>query len=168
MSQRTGLIMNAVLAAVGIAGVLAFNLNAGLLITALVLGLHLRRLKAQEWRVLIQLSVMGWIVDSVLLRMNMLTNTSEIESLSRVLCWTIFASAFCHSLYPMIRKFWAAAIVGVFWGLLLYGLPIALAYYQSDYGLITMLIVSSLSCALITVLFSFIINTRILPQQQLG
>lgn len=161
---RARLIQNAALAALGIALCLAFNANAGLLVVAIILGLHCRLLKPQEWRLLIQLTVLGWVMDAVFLRMELLVDTGDISSLSRVLCWPLIASTLCHSLYPAMRQFSTALIVGALWGLLLYGLPLMLGYYQTTLSLTLMLCVAAVVASIILLLFSFIINTRIMPK----
>ena len=164
MSLKMPLILNALLASVGIASSLAFNPAAGFIVLLLVLGIHCRFIRPQEWRLLIQLTVIGWLFDAVLLRMDLLTATGEIQSLSRVMCWPLLASMLCHSLYPFMRHFLLAMVLGVGWGLMLYGLPLALGYYQASIPLMAMLVVVACVSAIIMLLYSFIIRTRIIPQ----
>lgn len=162
--MQSRLIINFLLFSGGLAICLLFNNAAALLASAVVAGNHLRYLKPQEWRLLVQLPVLGWIADAVLLRMDILNGAGDTPELARIACWMLLATTLCHSLYPVIRSFAGALLLGMLWGMLIYVLPTWLSgTYHHGLPWPLFISVAAIIGALLLLLFSFIIRTRIMP-----
>lgn len=166
MNNKAALIANFLLATLGIASCLLLNQTVALVLTAVIVAIHIPRLKPYEWRLLIQLSVLAWVADAIFLRMQWLQPATIIDAaiLPRMLCWTLLATMLCHSLYPIMKKLSSAVVFGAFWGVLFFGLPVIQGQYLSVLSWPILIINAALSGMLLLLLASFIIKTRILPR----
>lgn len=161
--SRHSRILNFSLFTAGVVSCLLANNATAILVTAIVIGTHLRQLKTQEWRLLIQLPVLGWVVDALFLRMHIVNVADELSLLARIGCWAILATTLCHSLYPLMRHLLTAALTGGIWGVIIYGVPILTGRFTTVLAIPLWLLSAMLSGALLLVLFSFVIRTRIQP-----
>jgi|GEM_PF-5210133 len=168
MKNKVALISNFLLATIGITACLLLNQALALTITALIVGIHLRILKPYEWRLLVQLSVLGWVVDAVFLRMLWLQPYTGDDAIiwPRIFCWTLLASMLCHSLYPIMKKLSTAAVLGAFWAVLFFSAPRLTGQYLSTLSWPVFILSAAISGTLLLLLASFIIRTRVLPMDK--
>jgi len=162
MNNSFANLSNFLLAIVGI--ITCFMLPAVIAspLAIIIIAFHLRIIKPYEWRLLIQLSVLGWVVDAIFIRMHWLQLLDDVTILPRILSWTLLATMLCHALYPIMKRLSTAMLFGVFWGWVAYLLPVVVsAQYLSVLSWPLLSLSAAISGMLLLLLAAFIIKTRI-------
>lgn len=116
-----------------------------------------------EYLIWIQVCVLAWVSENLLLRMEAIEITDALRLSIRLLPWLLLATLLCHSLYFIIKRLWAAAIFGALWGVLMAYMPIFSGIYQANWHWPALLVYSALSGAFILAIVSFVITQRVLP-----
>src|SRR5690554_3925324 len=163
MNNTTVLISNFLLATLGIAACLLLQQTVAVVFAVIIVSLHLRLLKPYEWRLLIQLSVLGWVANAMFLRMQWLQALDSTAVLPRILCWTLFATMLCHSLYPIMRRLSTAMALGAVWGVIFFSSPVISGLYLSTLSWPQLGASAAISGMLLFLLAAFIIKTRVFP-----
>ena len=132
----------------------------------MVLAVHWPKLKPQEWRILVQVTVLGWAINAIFLRMHWVDADLHYDLINRILAWTMLATTLCHSLYYVIKSFIGAMIVGAVWGVAYFILPMVSQHILTTSSWSLLLMEAAMSGMLALLIFSFVIQTRIFNERQ--
>ncbi len=136
--------------------------NWALLVALLVLIIHTKFSLPGEWRFIIQVTVIGWLFDSILFRTGVMGGNQLFPPIWLTAMWPIFATTICHSLRFCTQHLAYSPIMGAIFGLLVYFLIVWAAgiSFIQPIGLFGLII--ALSWGLIFPLISFIAMSRVI------
>ncbi|PWB31392.1 DUF2878 domain-containing protein [Pseudomonas sp. SDI] len=153
MASSGRLLLNAGLFQLGwFACVLGAQRPLLLLLALVCLGVHLAWLaEPREWRLLLGVSLIGWLLDSALLQLGLFDfhRPGPLLPAWLALLWPLFASTLRHSLAWSARPWWRASLFGALGGPLSYWAGSQLAGVGLPLGTSTSMLVLALLWALL-------------------
>lgn len=153
-------LINGLLATAGV-GLCLLQVNwLALLALVTVLLLHERISLAGEWRLLLQVSVLGWLHDAILLRSGVLTGV-EMPALWQLCIWPLLGTLLCHALRFVHQRLWLALLLGAVAGPLLSQFLIHATRVDSDWQPLPLLLLMALVWSLLLPLLVFIARSRV-------
>lgn len=132
-----------------------------LLVVAVVLAVHLRFSYRGEWQFIAQVTVIGWLFDSLLFRSGVLGHEQLFPPIWLSCLWPIFAISICHSLAFTLRHMVLAALFAAIGGPASYYAGANLAGVPTITPVWQFLLILSVSWALLYPLLVFIAKSRI-------
>ena len=104
-----------------------------------------------EWRAVLAVAAVGWLIDSIWLQLGVLTipNVHNLLPLWLAMLWLLFATTLRHSLGWTARHWWLSSLLGALGGPLSYLSGATLAGLGVPWDAVSDLLLLSLSWALL-------------------
>lgn len=134
-----------------------------MIIAGIAVSTRLSHTYKHEYLIWIQVCVLAWVNENLLLRMEAIEIADALRLSIRLLPWLLLATLLCHSFYFIAKRLWATVIFGALWGVLMTFTPVFSGIYQANWHWPALLVYSALSGAFILAIVSFVITQRILP-----
>lgn len=147
--------LNGVSIIAGIIACLYLGSWPALLVTTLLLAFHRRISLPGEWRLIIQVTVIGWLYDAILLRSGVMEGAGQ-PGVWQLCVWALLASGLRHALGGLQNRFAWTPAAGVLIGCALYLMLVWITPMAPAWPLPYWLALIGLSWALLMPLLVFI------------
>lgn len=161
--QMKNLVLNGLSLAVGVTGCLLLPAKPAVLMTLILLVIHSRISLPGEWRLIIQVTVIGWLYDAILLRSGVLGGLEQ-PAIWQLCLWALLATSLCHLLRGLQQWFFLSPLAGAVTGSLLYLLVTRLTVLEPLWVIPHFLMVIAASWALLLPLLVFIARRVQMPE----